>query len=298
MTVIDPTGLESENPGNISTTTSGSKDYGYNNGSGGVPKGGPSWVIPGAMKTTDKDGNEIWVWGQLINGVFYTDTKMSGIEILQLLLENGFVDGVFCQIAGDLEGLGSAYFSKDNITEDSQSEFAYSYADNNANLSPETNTTIKDAIIELGKTDWGKKHPKIVNKLWDLYNRGKIKVSSILAEMKNAAGYYSPFTKNIVINERYLNDPKELAALLVHEGTHAYDHSVGNFWYGYKIKLSTEYRAKLNEEAVEIDLGMRESFSTNSEMYDYLVFSYCNGIIERYYNDMKWLKEKLRKVVK
>jgi RHS repeat-associated protein len=102
----DPTGLESENPGNISTVTSGG-NYGYNNGSGGVPsppKGGPSWVIPGAMESRDNNGNPIWIWGNLTNGIFTPSSPMSSSEIKQLLLQNSYVNGVYCQTPGDLEG--------------------------------------------------------------------------------------------------------------------------------------------------------------------------------------------------
>jgi RHS repeat-associated protein len=120
LSFIDPTGLETSNPGHLSTNTAGA--YGYDNGSGGVPKGGPSWVIPGAMESKDKDGNRIWIWGNLTNGIFSTNTPMSDFEIWSLFLENGFVDGVFCQTPGDLEEPGSVHFRNINWKSESEIE--------------------------------------------------------------------------------------------------------------------------------------------------------------------------------
>jgi RHS repeat-associated protein len=122
----DPTGLESTNPGNVSTNTTGG-NYGWNNGSGGTTPGenpgtgGPSWQIPGAMESKDKNGNPIWIWGNLDNGIFSTNTTMSDYDICSLLLENSFVNGVYCQTPGNLEGPG-IYLRKIVLGPDGKSE--------------------------------------------------------------------------------------------------------------------------------------------------------------------------------
>jgi RHS repeat-associated protein len=58
----DPTGLESTNPGNVSTGTSGG-GYGYDNGSGGVPGGGNPGTAggpPGSPGTSQKTTQSFW----------------------------------------------------------------------------------------------------------------------------------------------------------------------------------------------------------------------------------------------
>jgi RHS repeat-associated protein len=101
LTNVDPTGLDvgwygEDNCGGAS---------GYNDGNytqPSPPTGGPSWQIPGALESKDKNGNPIWIWGQLTNGVFSTNAVMSLCDIVQLLSENlGFVGGIICGLAGD-----------------------------------------------------------------------------------------------------------------------------------------------------------------------------------------------------
>jgi RHS repeat-associated protein len=116
----DPTGLESTNPGNVSTLTTGG-GYGWNNGIGGVPtpsKGGPPTVTPGYQITKDKDGRELWTQGYYVNGTFYSMQQIQhmqqiqqGIELLNSLgLEKGGLIGglIYQTLLNGILGLDSA----------------------------------------------------------------------------------------------------------------------------------------------------------------------------------------------
>lgn len=78
MRFTDPTGLDIGSPSDVGNPG----HIGYDNGGSSVVpcpvKGGLPSISPGSYKTKDKDGNDIWLNGYYIDGVFVPSDEYSG----------------------------------------------------------------------------------------------------------------------------------------------------------------------------------------------------------------------------
>ncbi len=158
------------------------------------------------------------------------------------------------------------------------------------------NKVIKNAIKALEQTEWGKNNPDTIKRLWELFNKGRIKFDPKLYEKQDAVGRYQPnlgsLKRELISLDSYLLDVSEdLLLTLAHEGTHALDDVKSRLWHGPQIRLSTEYRAIIAEDTLNYELTGKYEFMNldNKNKYYYLMDNYQIKSSLTYYNDMRWL---------